>query len=86
MRFKKITETIEVIDIADKGQAIGKTENGKVVFVDGLVPGDIAEVTIFKKKKGSFLASVNKLIKNSPFRSEPFCSHFGNCGDVNGRI
>ncbi|MBK7095777.1 MAG: 23S rRNA (uracil(1939)-C(5))-methyltransferase RlmD [Saprospiraceae bacterium] len=80
MRFKKITETIEVIDIADKGQAIGKTENGKVVFVDGLVPGDIAEVTIFKKKKGSFLASVNKLIKNSPFRSEPFCSHFGNCG------
>ncbi|MGB5023908.1 MAG: TRAM domain-containing protein, partial [Saprospiraceae bacterium] len=55
MRFKKITETIEVIDIADKGQAIGRTENGKVVFVNGLVPGDIAEVTIFKKRKGSFL-------------------------------
>jgi 23S rRNA (uracil1939-C5)-methyltransferase len=80
MRFKRITDIIEVIDIADKGQAIGKTENGKVVFVNGLVPGDIAEVSIFKKKKGSFLASVNKLTKSSPFRSDPVCLHFGNCG------
>jgi 23S rRNA (uracil1939-C5)-methyltransferase len=80
MRFKKITETIEVTDIADKGQALGKTEDGRVVFVNGLVPGDIAEVTIFKKRKGSFLASVNKLINKSPYRTEPVCSHFGNCG------
>jgi 23S rRNA (uracil1939-C5)-methyltransferase len=80
MRFKKVIDIIEVVDIADKGQAVAKTKDGKVIFINGLIPGDVAEVTIYKKKKGSFLASVNKIMKYSPYRTKAECSHFVICG------
>lgn len=80
MAFKKRTEIIDIIDIADKGLAVGRTKEGRVVFVEGPVPGDQAEVLIYKKRKGNLLGAVQKIIHSSPHRKEPVCSHFDICG------
>ncbi len=80
MRKKQyIIENLEIIDAAAEGKAVGKHE-GLTVFVTGLVPGDIADVTVFKKKKSYAEARLLKLITPSPLRIEPQCSHFGLCG------
>ncbi len=66
--------------MADKGKAVGRTEEGQVVFVDGLVPGDIATVLITKKKKGFMQGRSIELEQASEHRIPAFCSHFGKCG------
>ncbi len=65
--------------LAYGGQGIGRVEN-QVVFVEGVLPGDRAEVRIQRKKKNYLLARVVKLLEKSPLRQPPSCSHFGDCG------
>ncbi len=80
-RRKKLPliKNLEIIDIADEGKAIGKTDN-MVVFVKGLVPGDIADIQIKKKRKKYLEGIVIHLVKQSDLRITPFCRHFGICG------
>ena len=49
----KVKQTIElsITGIAAKGMAIGRTNEGVVVFVRGAVPGDVAAVFLYKKRK-----------------------------------
>ena len=38
--------TVTITDISSDGKGIGRTEEGRVVFVPGTVPGDIAEIDL----------------------------------------
>jgi len=76
---RTIVEGVTVIDIADKGKSIGKF-NDKAIFIEGAVPGDVVDVEIWKKTKSYDEGKVVKLVEPSPWRVEPFCSHFGLCG------
>lgn len=54
--------------------------DGRVVFVEGGVPGDLVELdegTIHKKLAR---AKIGNLLEPSPDRVEPRCAHFGRCG------
>lgn len=75
-----ILENLEVIDAGAKGKAVAKAPDGRVVFIDNAVPGDIATVQTFKKKKAFYEASVLSISKYSEKRVEPLCPHFGTCG------
>ena len=66
--------------IADKGQCAGRAENGETVFATGIVPGDVADVLVIKKKKGYHQGVVQHIKTYSPDRVEPVCAHFGTCG------
>lgn len=80
-RRKSIKEVeISVTAIAHDGSAIGRTDEGMVVFVEGAVPGDRAAVQLLRKRKGSWNGRVVKLLEESPHRVEPMCKHFGVCG------
>ena len=48
---RKIFEDLEVIDAGAKGKAIAKAPDGKVVFINNAVPGDIVTVQTTKKKR-----------------------------------
>ena len=72
-------EQIEIIDISSEGMGVAKI-NDWVVFVEGAVPGDICDFTVYRKKKSFGFARINKLVKPSPHRIEPVCKHFGTCG------
>ncbi|MHB8259497.1 MAG: 23S rRNA (uracil(1939)-C(5))-methyltransferase RlmD [Bacteroidia bacterium] len=80
---KKFTEqsfeNIEIIDISSEGLGVAKIDNW-VVFVEGAVPGDICNITIYRKKKSFGFARITHLIKHSPHRVEAPCTHFGTCG------
>ncbi|MEZ4907370.1 MAG: 23S rRNA (uracil(1939)-C(5))-methyltransferase RlmD [Saprospiraceae bacterium] len=80
MAFKKYIENFDIVDIADRGKAVGKSKDGKVVFLTGVVPGDKAEVLIYKKRKGNLEGKVVRILEESPFRVKPVCSHFEYCG------
>ncbi len=75
---KTITDLI-ITDIAAEGRAMGKHE-GRVVFVDRAVPGDIVNVEIKRKKNKFIEAVVKETTTFSANRAEPFCTHFGICG------
>lgn len=75
----KQIEDIHIIDIAEEGKGVGKHED-LVVFVEKGVPGDIADVSVYRKKKNFAEAKITRLIKPSEHRVEPFCIHFGVCG------
>jgi 23S rRNA (uracil1939-C5)-methyltransferase len=66
-------------DITTDGRAVGRHE-GKVVFVEGAVPGDVADVAVRKDKKAFTEGIIDRLIEASPDRVTPVCEHFGVCG------
>lgn len=75
----KIIENVLVSDYAAEGKSIARVE-GRVVFIDDAVPGDIADLIIFKEKTNYSEARVLNFIEYSPDRVEPVCEHFGVCG------
>ena len=72
-------ENIEIINTASKGKSIARHE-GRVIFVNGAIPGDICNITVYKKRKKYWEARIDKIIKESNYRIKPKCSHFGTCG------
>jgi len=80
-KFKpKNYENLTIVDMAEKGIGVAKTETGEVIFVEKAVPGDIVNVYSPKKVKGTRRGVVSEFIKYSDDRVEPFCKHFGTCG------
>lgn len=74
----QIIET-EIIDINHMGKGVAKIDNF-VVFIDGVITGDIAEIKIIETKKNFAVGKLLKIIKNSDQRITPYCSHFEQCG------
>ena len=70
---------VEIIDLNHMGKGVAKLYNF-VIFVDNLVPGDIAKVKITEKKKNYALGELIDIIKPSENRIEPVCSFFEQCG------
>ena len=79
-RRKKTIEKVDVIDIADKGHAIGRVPGGEIILIDGAVPGDNIDAIILRKKKGLKFGKVLKTNHYSKYRTDPFCDHFHQCG------
>ncbi len=78
---KKITlDKVDFTGIADRGKAVGRDPEGKVVFATGPVPGDTARVIVSKKRKGFFLGEVQEYYSFSGDRTLPFCQHYDFCG------
>jgi 23S rRNA (uracil1939-C5)-methyltransferase len=74
-----VLEKILVEDYAAEGKSLSRVD-GKVIFMEGVVPGDIADIRLTKNKKDWAEAVVMKVHSYSPDRVEPFCQHFGVCG------
>lgn len=82
MRKKKelpILENIEITAIAAEGKALARVDD-RVVFVPYVVPGDVVDLQV-KRKKHSYMEAVCVAIhKYSPLRDTPKCQHYGVCG------
>ena len=71
---------LEITDIAEKGLSLGKTPEGRVVFVENVAPGDVVDVRVVKMKKSHWIAFPIRFHKYSADRVEPFCEHYDVCG------
>ena len=76
---KIILENIAVTAYAAEGKALAKLD-GKVIFISGAVPGDVADVLLTKNKKDWAEGRVVQIKEYSGERVTPFCRHFGTCG------
>lgn len=72
-------EKVTITDVAAEGKAVAKV-NELVVFVPYVVPGDVVDLQVKRKKNHYVEAVAVKFYEKSPLRVEPFCSHFGVCG------
>ncbi|MBE7074899.1 MAG: 23S rRNA (uracil(1939)-C(5))-methyltransferase RlmD [Clostridiales bacterium] len=54
--------------------------NGKVVFVDGALAGEIVIAKVIKENKNFINAKLVKILKQSEYRCTPKCQYFNNCG------
>jgi 23S rRNA (uracil1939-C5)-methyltransferase len=76
---KIVLENVLVTDYAAEGKALAKLD-GKVIFISGAVPGDVADVFVTKNKKDWAEGRVQQIKEHSKERVDPFCKHFGICG------
>lgn len=77
----QIITDVHITGIADRGQSVGRTSDGQVVFVqEGGVPGDVVDVLVKRKKKSMLQAVVREFKSYSSDRVEAPCRHFGICG------
>lgn len=74
-----LLEKVTITDVAAEGKAVAKV-NELVVFVPYVVPGDVVDLQVKRKKNHYAEAVAVKFYEKSPLRVEPFCSHFGVCG------
>ncbi|MDB9913032.1 23S rRNA (uracil(1939)-C(5))-methyltransferase RlmD [Flavobacteriaceae bacterium] len=76
----KVFENIEITDAGAKGKAIGFAADGKVIFINNAVPGDICSVQITKKRKSYYEGRAISFSNLSNKRVQAKCEFFGTCG------
>lgn len=74
-----ILRGVRIEDIGSEGNAIAKIDE-MVLFVPGMIPGDIVDVRVTKKKKRYMEGVALAVVSPSPDRIKPPCRHFGVCG------
>jgi len=76
-----LEDLILSIDALDaEGRGVARNPEGKVVFVEGALPGERAAVSVFQKKRNFDSARASSILEPSSGRREPRCPHFGVCG------
>lgn len=74
-----LLNNIEITGISHEGKGIGRI-NGKVVFVEGALPGEIVSVKIIKQKKSFYEGRIDKLLSPSERRLVSNCVSDSKCG------
>jgi len=82
MRKKKkniVLPHVTVEDYAAEGKSLARVD-GKVIFIEATIPGDVVDVRLGKNKKDWAEGTPVTFHSYSKDRVKPFCSHFGVCG------
>ena len=66
--------------MANGGDALGRDENNRVIFVPYTIPGETARVRIAEDKGRFAHGRALEILEAAPERAEPRCPHFGVCG------
>ncbi|MEJ5307822.1 MAG: 23S rRNA (uracil(1939)-C(5))-methyltransferase RlmD [candidate division WOR-3 bacterium] len=70
---------IKIEKIVSDGRGIGRYE-GKVFFVNDVIPDEIIEVESINEKKNFTEAKAVSILKKSPYRINPPCKYYKDCG------
>jgi 23S rRNA (uracil1939-C5)-methyltransferase len=74
-----ILENIMVEEYAAEGKSLSRV-NGKVVFMENAIPGDVVDLRLIRNRKDWAEGVVTQYREYAKDRVAPFCSHFGVCG------
>lgn len=80
-----LIENVEIVDVVAEGKAIAKVDD-LVVFIPYVVPGDVIDLQITRKKNKYAEGKPVRFISYSPNRTEAFCEHFGICGGCKWQV
>jgi 23S rRNA (uracil1939-C5)-methyltransferase len=70
---------VAIASLDQEGRGIARVD-GKAVFVEGALPGEVVTITTLKRKPTYEIARAEAFVKRSAARVEPRCPHFGVCG------
>jgi 23S rRNA (uracil1939-C5)-methyltransferase len=74
------TETrVKIESLDQEGRGIARVD-GKVIFIEGALTGELVSYSSYRKKPSFELAQVTQIYKSSSMRVQPKCAHFGVCG------
>lgn len=77
----KMSETIvRLTGLAYGGEALGRLEDGRMVFVPFALPGETVRLRLVEEKRGYARAQLLEVLEAAPERIQPRCAHFGVCG------
>ncbi|MFN7369732.1 MAG: 23S rRNA (uracil(1939)-C(5))-methyltransferase RlmD [Burkholderiales bacterium] len=68
---------VESLDLEARGVA---KQDGKVIFIDGALPGETVQYSSYRKKPSYEFAQLTEIKRSSSVRISPRCPHFGVCG------
>ncbi len=71
---------LDIIDFTFGGDAFGRLEDGKPVFVPFAMPGDRVRVRVPVERKDYCFGQLEEILTPSPRRITPKCPHFADCG------
>ena len=74
-----VLSKVLIEDYAAEGKSLARVD-GKVIFIENAIPGDVVDVRLSKNKKDWAEGFITAFHSYSPDRVEPFCAHFGVCG------
>lgn len=74
-----LLEKVRIMEIGAEGNAIARIDN-QVIFVPMLIPGDVVDIRVRKKRRKFMEGTVVRFHEYSPDRIKPRCAHFGVCG------
>ena len=80
-----LLEKVTITDVAAEGMALARV-NDLVVFVPYVVPGDVVDLQVKRKKHSYAEAVVVHFHEYSPTRAVPFCQHYGVCGGCKWQV
>lgn len=72
-------QNVEITDAGAEGKAVARVD-GMVVFTTNVIPGDVVNIQVTKKREKYLEGRVVSMISPSPDRVEAFCEHFDLCG------
>ena len=72
-------ETAEIESLDHEGRGVAHV-GGKVVFVDGALPGESVSFRRLRRRRRHDEAAIVEVHRPSPDRVAPRCAHFGVCG------
>jgi 23S rRNA (uracil1939-C5)-methyltransferase len=70
---------VKIESLDQEGRGVARIE-GKVIFIEGALTGEVVSYSSYRKKPSFELAQVTQIYKSSPMRVQPKCAHFGVCG------
>ena len=76
---KSQQNSVIVESLDQEGRGVARTE-GKVIFIEGALTGEVVSYSSYRKKPSFELAQVTQIHKSSAMRVQPKCAHFGVCG------
>lgn len=74
-----LLENVTIEAVAAEGKCVAHVDE-MVVFVPFVVPGDVVDLQVRKKRHSYCEATVERFVSYSPVRVAPKCRHFGICG------
>ena len=74
-----MTAPVLIESLDQEGRGVAHAE-GKVIFIEGALPGEVVTYNAYRKKPSFELAQVDQIFRPAFSRVTPECHHFGICG------
>lgn len=75
------SDLVRIDKVVAEGDGLGRLADGRVVFVEGALPGELVEISIVKQSRDYARARIERIVERSPERVEPPCPHVSaGCG------